>query len=83
MHTLMGVPRRELSAVFLGCNHSQENVKTKTWRSCWYHKQKKPMKNLLLTSSNMAAVTAQAPEECVFEKMYQLCLCYFKKQGIC
>jgi hypothetical protein len=23
---------------FLGCNHSQENVTTKTWRLCWYHK---------------------------------------------
>jgi hypothetical protein len=26
---------------FLDCNHPQENVKIKTWRPCWYDKQKK------------------------------------------
>jgi hypothetical protein len=48
---------------FLGCNHSQENVKTKTWRPCWYHKQKKLMRNTLLTTFNMAAMTSHATEE--------------------
>jgi hypothetical protein len=48
---------------FLVCNHSQENLKTKTWRPCWHHKQKKLMRDLLLTSSNMAAMTSRANEE--------------------
>jgi glycine cleavage system regulatory protein len=30
---------------------------------CWYHKQKKLMRNLLLTSSNMAAMTSHANGE--------------------
>jgi ABC-type spermidine/putrescine transport system permease subunit II len=41
----------------------RKNVKTKTWRSYWYHKQKKVMRNLLLMSYNMAAKTSHAPEE--------------------
>jgi hypothetical protein len=49
--------------VFLVCNNSQENPKTKTWRPCWYHKQKKLITNLLLSSSNMAAMTSHANEE--------------------
>jgi hypothetical protein len=56
------------SIIFLGCNHSQENVKPKTWRPCWYHKQKKLiMRNLLLTSTNMAAMTSYATEELLID----------------
>jgi hypothetical protein len=58
--------------IFLVCNHSQENPKTKTWRPCWYHKQKKLMTNLLLSFSNMAAMTSQSNEELQWEKCYDL-----------
>jgi hypothetical protein len=55
--------------LFLVCNHSQENPKTKTWRPCWYHKQKKLMRNLLLSSSNIA-MTSHANEELSFYQTY-------------
>jgi hypothetical protein len=46
-------PITHFSNLFLVCNHSQGNVKTKTWWPCWYHKQKELMRNILLTTSNM------------------------------
>jgi hypothetical protein len=59
-----GFAKAVLFCLFLVSNHSQENLKTQTWRPCWHHKQKKLMTNILLTaSSNMAAMTSRANEE--------------------
>ena len=42
------------------CNQSLENQMTKTWRPCWMNEQQKLMRNLLLSSTNMAAMTSHA-----------------------
>ena len=50
----------------MGCNHSLEIQKTKAQRPCWWTEQEKLMRNLLLSTTNMAAVTCNPKKRNTF-----------------